>query len=239
MIRHGDAIEGPELPEAEFVFGGYSAREGRFHLFKFAYSTRSGSFEVERVRDRHLGQYILIGDVARQAETRLHLMLRERERPRGPLDMEPLEVIRDMLRAAGPDATIGGAPQVAKVHRHMTSEIAAVDWSPDGVQPPTRTVLGRPILDYEVAHIPALNADDPAPLPPQGRGAQLRELDDRLMETLHQFGPLTADELVEWGESNATDLLAADIEDWLDFASRRGLIDHGDGDRFRATDRGA
>jgi hypothetical protein len=45
-----------------------------------------------------------------------------------PLDMEPFEVVRDMLRDPGHAETIGGAPQVVKVYQYMRTAPLGVYW---------------------------------------------------------------------------------------------------------------
>jgi hypothetical protein len=229
MILMGDALDGPEPPEAEFLFGGFSANEVRFRLWRFAFDETSGRYQAERIAGRHLGQYRFIGDVAPAAETKLHLRMQAAGKPRGPLDMEPLQVLTDLLREASDRATVGGPPQVAKVYPNMTSQIIAVDWSRDGAVPPVRTVVGRPILEYEQAHIPVINADDPTPSPPEGRGVQLRRLDEALLGAIRLLNNPTPDALSEWVEATGEDISQEDQEDWLDFAERRGVISQMDG----------
>jgi len=74
----------------------------------------------------------------------------------GGLDMEPLAVLRDMIRSEEYNS-IGGPPQVVKVYRHMTC-------SPFGVYWPDRhsgqiSVLGRPLLNYERPNLGVLDPD--------------------------------------------------------------------------------
>jgi hypothetical protein len=233
MIDEGDVLAGPEPPEAEFLFGGFSSIERRFRIFRFVFDQERGRYGVQRVRDRYLGQYFFIGDRAADADHLLHQRMREQGLPQGPLDMQPFEVIRDMIREAGPDDTVGGAPQVAKVHRHLHSEIVAVDWSPDGQQPARKTVMGRPLLDYEIAHIPALDADDPSPAPPPGRGDILRAYDVLLMEGVHDLREGTVDDLREWVAMRGG-VPESDVEEWVDYAIRRGLLEAAGPHRFCA-----
>src|SRR5207249_4591801 len=67
------------------------------------------------------------------------------------LDMEPLEVLRDIIRDQ--QFTSVGGPQVAKVYQHLNVEFFGVLW--DG----QATVAGRSLLSYERAWIPALDPD--------------------------------------------------------------------------------
>jgi hypothetical protein len=72
--------------------------------------------------------------------------------------MEPFEVLREIIREGHFDP-VGGAPQVAKVYRHMNSMLFAVEW--EGVP----SVVGRPILGYERAFLPVIDPDQPAAAP--------------------------------------------------------------------------
>ena len=70
--------------------------------------------------------------------------------------MEPLEVLRDMLRDGG-HPHIGGAPQLVKIYRHLNCLPIAVAW-PDKNSGKV-TELGRPYLDYEIPRWPVLDPD--------------------------------------------------------------------------------
>jgi hypothetical protein len=163
MIASGDAIRGPDQPDstADFLFGGFSANEGGFRLWRFFYVPADRCFRSERVRSLGIGTFAFIGDMGPHARRRLGETTGEFDGWSGSLDMQPFEVIRDLLRA-GENETIGGAPQLAKAYRHMNTEAFAVDWSPaPGEIEPRLTLLGRPLLDYEVLGVPKLSADDP------------------------------------------------------------------------------
>jgi hypothetical protein len=63
-----------------------------------------------------------------------------------PFDMEPFEVLRDMLRS-NRYSSIGGAPQLVKIYEHMNATPFGVYWpSKDSGE---ATMLGRPLLNYE------------------------------------------------------------------------------------------
>jgi hypothetical protein len=99
-----------------------------------------------------------IGDVADEAHERLVKLLRSRGKlTGGGLDMEPFEVLRDMIRS-GEYPTIGGSPQIAKVYKYMRTQIFAVKW-PDGSGTPH--LLGRPALSYESLGAAVIDPDNP------------------------------------------------------------------------------
>ena len=74
----------------------------------------------------------------------------------GGFDMEPFEVLRDIIRQAF-EPSIGGPPQLLKVYRHMNVTPFTVYW-PDGASG-KRTILGRTLLPYEVPPTGVLDPD--------------------------------------------------------------------------------
>lgn len=103
-------------------------------------------------------------DKRREAEQRLlELLTRKREEVRTAepfyFDMEPFEVVRDMLRESKNKRyeTIGGAPQLVRVDQHVNARAVGVYW-------PNRasghvTLLGRPALGYENLDVWILDPD--------------------------------------------------------------------------------
>lgn len=74
----------------------------------------------------------------------------------GGLDMEPFEVLRDMIRETK-FTSIGGPPQMVKVYKHLNTLPHNIFW-------PTRdanqlTFLGRPLLSYEKNRFLSLDPD--------------------------------------------------------------------------------
>jgi len=160
-----------------FLFGGYSWVAKEFFLWKIEYSkerkgfidvpavllaTNSGAKKVfllsERsaLRDntsRILGQVAFAGDQGGEGMKRLLALMTERyqQEPKmfdaGSLNLEPFEVVRDMLRDSARAHSIGGAPQVVKVYQHMNTQPIAVIWpsAKDGQV----FLQGRPLLGYE------------------------------------------------------------------------------------------
>ncbi len=97
------------------------------------------------------------GDVAEEAHDELiNLLRRRRKLTGGGFDMEPFEVLRDMIRS-GKYPSIGGAPQIAKVYKYMRTQFFAVQW-PDNTGVPH--ILGRPALNYEIFE-PLIDPDAP------------------------------------------------------------------------------
>lgn len=164
MIVHGDAVSGPDPPDAgaRFLFGGFSADEGDFRIWKFVYRAPLGRYVAERVKRKRIGQFAFIGDVAKEAARRLYARTGEGHQS---LSMEPLDVIVDLLRE-GNHESVGGPPQLIKVYRHMQSAAFVVPWREQGDQDSRRTLLGRRLLDYEASDAPVVDLD--APFGPPG-----------------------------------------------------------------------
>lgn len=224
MVTRGDAIDGPDAPQetADFLFGGFSAREGRFRLWRFHYNAEERGFQHESIRPRRLGMFGFIGDVGDVARDELEDRIGRRHP--ASLDMQPLEVIRDLLRAGG-HPTIGGAPQLAKAYRHMNTEAFAVRWrAAAGATDSTLSLLGRPLLDYEQLGVPVMDADYPSPAPEPGRGEELASWDGYLSAAVEELRIADAAALVTWCDLDGVQHTEADISEWLDFAYRRGML---------------
>jgi hypothetical protein len=80
----------------------------------------------------------------------------------GGLNMEPFEVLRDIIRLES-FPSVGGPPQLVKVYEHMNAVPLGVFW-------PTRasqkvTLLGRPLMAYEKIGWRVIDPDQPAEVP--------------------------------------------------------------------------
>jgi hypothetical protein len=89
------------------------------------------------------------GDDAKRATAALYRKLDEKGRLKvGPLDMEPLEVLIDMIGEQKFDS-ICGPPQIVKVYSHAKTMPINVLWP---IEKPTFVShFGRPLLGYEVS----------------------------------------------------------------------------------------
>lgn len=169
-------IEDQKHPtDVTFLFGGYSWIDKRFCIWKIAYSQTANGFVAKpaihllynpiarkfflgsletavRSNSQSLGIISFAGDQAKNAERRLLDLLIKRlglaniEKHR-KLNMEPFEVVRDMLRDPARSHTVDGAPQVIKIYEHLNTQPIAVAW-------PSRVsgavfLQGRPVLGYE------------------------------------------------------------------------------------------
>jgi len=136
--------------DVQFLFCGYSWLSKSFKIWTIYYSEKGKMFAARPARNLHLmmGQVAFIGDVAKEARADLIKRLNSYEdnQPKH-FELEPFKVLRDMLRTAGPDSSIGGAPQLIRIGEHMNTRILGVKWSNQTES--YTTVMGRRIFDYE------------------------------------------------------------------------------------------
>lgn len=161
----------PITPGATFLFGGYSWIKKGFQLWSVSYRDGEKCFVADPARwitfskqanrivlrktkrtnaDLALGKIAFAGDQAPLAQKLLLQKLNERDASADlhrPLDMEPFEVVRDMLRDRHHAETIGGAPQIVKVYQYMRTAALGVYW-PDKKSGKVH-LQGRACLGYE------------------------------------------------------------------------------------------
>ncbi|MEV6659483.1 hypothetical protein [Nocardia fluminea] len=159
---------GPGDPETQFLFGGFSWRAQEFLIWTLHYDLAADRFTF-RPATAWAGQVAgeprrkliaWIGDEAAVHDAKKSLISRLREAGKldsGGFDMEPFEVLRDVIREGAFDS-IGGAPQVAKVYRSLQTQYFSVRW-PD-VEGSLHAV-GRRALSYEQFFLPEIDPDRP------------------------------------------------------------------------------
>lgn len=148
-------------PDTTFLVGGWSWKSNRFKIWLLHFDTNLKKFTY-RPTSRWTGLnkakvFAFTGDYVTEYKKRLVDVLRKKGRlESGGFDMEPLEVLRDMLRVRAFDQ-IGGAPQVMKVYKYSSTRPYAVFWPTKSVG--TVSLLGRPLLDYERSEYFVIDVD--------------------------------------------------------------------------------
>lgn len=135
-----------EPSDAQFLFGGYSWRSKAFRLWTIYFDAKSKMFRVREAVSFHkrLEKAAFIGDWA--IKYRRALVTKLSIEPEGrSAQLEPLSVLADLIRSAGPDDSIGGSPQLVRVGPHMNVRPFCVAWG----DPKTPHLFGRPLFDYE------------------------------------------------------------------------------------------
>ena len=162
---HGQSV--PDDPDLKFVLSGYSWRTKKFHVWTLHYDRSIGGFTFRPATEwggQEPDGYKLIAYVGdeepvKAAKENLVTVLRSRGKLQsGSLDMEPFEVLRDIIRS-GKFSSVGGPVQLVKIYEHANVAPVGVCW-PDKASG-TVSVLGRPLLDYERSQWGVLDPDNP------------------------------------------------------------------------------
>jgi hypothetical protein len=151
---------GENIPDITILFGGWDWIHKRFRLWSVEFDQTEMKFiSAERNGSNGFGGLGLIefaGDkkFVMSARKRLkdivqhkHGMAMRDNNAR--FDLEPFEVLRDILREVNPADSVGGAPQLMKAYQHMNVRHQGVYWT--STQGRDICYSGRPLLDYERA----------------------------------------------------------------------------------------
>ncbi len=146
MGRVTDAALPFEPSDAQFLFGGYSWRSKGFRLWTIYYEAKSKAFRVREAVSFHkrLEKAAFIGDWATRYRGRLMSELVADPDGRA-VQLRPLGILAEMIRKAGREDSIGGAPQLLRVGPHMNVRPFCVAWGPQK----THHLFGRPLFEYE------------------------------------------------------------------------------------------
>ncbi|MFC7287940.1 hypothetical protein ACFQPC_07830 [Herminiimonas glaciei] len=172
-----------DIPDALFILAGYSWAKAEFKIWILYYNAAHKQFEFKRPSMLHGNRIAIIGDDVGDAQRQILNLAREREIPKkNGFNMEPFEVLRDFCRDPKRHH-IGGAPQVVKVYKHLNSMPYAVYWP--NKESNGRSLMGRPLLEYEMANYLMLDPDslkteDYVPAPAKSRKSGLNLQDDAL-----------------------------------------------------------
>lgn len=150
-----------EIPEVIFLFGGYSWERKKFYLWHIFFDKNAEKFTCGEVKTwkgiKNKRIVSFIGNYHIEFRDRLIELMKSREKfISGDFDMEPFEVLRDMIREDKFDH-IGGAPQLLKVYEHMNRTPIAVKWQI--LNSDVNTLLGRPLQGYEEINYPIIDPD--------------------------------------------------------------------------------
>lgn len=147
----------PEMkdPDVSFLLGGYSWINKCFDIWGIRYAKKEKCFIARHVNSWVGGMDPVLfgGDKAKEANKNLVKLMQKKgalvgnKAVNSAFDMEPLEVVRDMLRSSKKNDSIGGALQVVKVYQHMNALPLGVFW-PDRASGSVY-IQGRPLLGYE------------------------------------------------------------------------------------------
>ena len=156
-------VRGENVPDVTFLFGGYDWWAKCFRIWRIEFDEATSKFRSnERTgsnRFGSLGKIEIAGDtewtvamrdnLKKLAQTRYGLNMRQPDSAK--FDLEPFEVIRDLLKGANANDSIGGAPQAVKVYQYLNSADVGIFW-PE-VTGGRLFLAGRPLLEYECATV--------------------------------------------------------------------------------------
>lgn len=152
----------PDVPEVSFLLGGYSWKKSKFLLWTFFYDNNAKKFAA-RPTSYWKGikgekKIAFAGDYVGKAKKLLIDLLKSRNKLEdGNLDMEPFEVLRELLKNQKEYSLIGGPPQLLKVYRHMNVLPFAVKWNVHGKE--VTSLLGRPLMSFEKSSHPIIDPE--------------------------------------------------------------------------------
>ena len=162
---------GIDTKDFRLLFAGYSWREQQFKAWVLSYHTK-----LQRFHFRIHSHFTRSGPAVQnpfsswamhflKAYGSLYRRLSKAGNLRaGPLDMEPLEVLREFIEDPACDS-ISGPPQIVKIYPHARTLPINVLWPPE--QPTFAAHYGRPLLDYESSDFACLDLDSMELLSPQ------------------------------------------------------------------------
>lgn len=154
---------GENVPNVTFLFGGYDWWNKCFRIWRIHFDELSKQFKCDERTGSNkfggLGKIEFAGDtewtsafrnnLKKLAQSRYGMDMKHPDAAK--FDMEPFEIIRDLLRGANAGDSIGGAPQAVKVYQYLNSADVGIFWP--SVSSGRLFLAGRPLLEYESATV--------------------------------------------------------------------------------------
>lgn len=158
----------PETPEIQYLFAGFSWKLNDFKIWKIDFDSKKNEFLSYETSTLMKNKLVVLIDTANNKDfgralnekfirRRLFLKMQENGKTTGDFfDMEPFELLTEIIRNDD-DWAIGGTPQLIKIYKHL-------NYMPYGIYWPNKqsnqiTIMGRPILNYEILRYPILDPD--------------------------------------------------------------------------------
>lgn len=155
----------PDPAEATFILSGYSWRSKQFLIWKLHFDQNLSKYTFRPThdwqgQDGESKRIAFVGDEDAVSDAKSSLVEKLRSNGRltsGGLNMEPFEVLRDIIRS-GKFRSVGGAPQIVKIYEHMNINPFGIYW-PDK-KSGNVTIFGRPLMKYEKPPSGVIDPDD-------------------------------------------------------------------------------
>lgn len=157
----------PDKPEAIFALSGFSWKTKQFLIWKLHYDEEIERFTFRPTvawrgqKDNPEKFVSFIGDdpAIETAKSLLVANLRDNSKiDNGSFDMEPFEVLREIIRS-NRFGSVGGPIQIVKIYEHANAVPVAVMWPNQAEGVPC--VLGRPLMAYERTPWGVIDPDAP------------------------------------------------------------------------------
>jgi hypothetical protein len=157
----------PDVPDALFMLSGFSWKTQRFHIWKLYYDASIKKFTFRPTSPwagQATGAYKMVAyvgdkDAVASAKHNLTDLLRQRNMLNtSSLNMEPFEVLRDIIRS-GSHSSVGGPIQLCKIYEHSNVAPVGVYWPNKAAG--TISLFGRPLMAYEKSPWGVIDPDDP------------------------------------------------------------------------------
>ncbi len=143
---------GIDPTDFKLLFAGYSSSQRDFKAWMYYFDSTRREFNYRalsfhRKKTKGTKPFLFMGDNVYEASRLLYRKLEQRGKlVTGELDMEPLEVLLEMIESDDFDS-IGGPPQLVKVYPYANVLPINVLWPREN--PRFVAHLGRPLLNYE------------------------------------------------------------------------------------------
>lgn len=165
----------PDAPDNYFLLGGYDWQTHRFQAWRLSFDESKRVFVYRPIIGPAGNPFFFASDdrvAVKKAIERTNRLLAERQKTPDEIDMEPFEVLAELIRD-DTHFSIGGAPQIGKVYAHLNTQLFQVLW-PAGADGSIPHVAGRPLLPDEKSVLPVF---DPVRGFYSRRGAATEEAD--------------------------------------------------------------
>lgn len=149
-LPRGD--HGIDPTDFKLLFAGYSSDQRDFKTWMYYFNRTTKQFSYRRLsfhtkKTKGTKPFLFMGDNIKDASRILYKKLAERGKlTTGGLDMEPLEVLLEMIESEE-FSSIGGPPQIVKIYTYANVLPINVLWPRES--PKFVAHFGRPLLDYE------------------------------------------------------------------------------------------
>ncbi|MBB2903579.1 hypothetical protein FHR75_004422 [Kineococcus radiotolerans] len=149
----------PEAPDNFFLLAGFDWQAGDFKCWQLSFDVNSHKFIYRPILGSKQDPFFFASDdrVAVSdaiAATRKKLGMSSRNSPLERLDMEPFEVLSEII-GDSQYPTIGGAPQLGKIYRSMNTCLFQVRLGDSAAT--DSYVMGRPLLHGEKSDFPVFD----------------------------------------------------------------------------------